>query len=112
MLKWMARTSRAADCKFLTCAITEIGLLRTLVPARAYSFTIQQGKDVLAQLKSTNGYDFEFLLDDIGIEHLPVWVRGGKQITDGHLLGLAKAHGATLATLDEGIRGAYLIPKN
>jgi len=46
-----------------------------------------------------------------GLEHLPRWVKGPKQITDGHLLGLAKAHGAEMATLDERIRGALVIPR-
>ena len=27
MLKWMARANHAQKCKFLTCSITEIGLL-------------------------------------------------------------------------------------
>jgi len=110
MLKWMARVNASNDCEFLTCSITEIGLLRTLVLAPEYSFTIQQGKDVLAQLKSTKGFAFELLCDDVGIEVLPSWVHGGKQITDGHLIKLASNKGAVLATLDEGIRGAYVIP--
>jgi hypothetical protein len=37
--------------------------------------------------------------------------RESKHVTDGHLLQLAADHGATLATLDEGIPGAFLIPK-
>jgi hypothetical protein len=37
-------------------------------------------------------------------------VTKGGQTTDGHLLNLAKASGARLATLDQYIRGAELIP--
>ena len=110
MLKWMARANIPWESIFLTCAITEIGFLRTLVLAPAYSFTIQQGKEVLAGLKSTAGFHFQFVSDGIGIAALPSWVRGGKQITDGHLLTLAREQKAVLATLDEKIRGAYLIP--
>jgi predicted nucleic acid-binding protein len=32
------------------------------------------------------------------------------KLTDGHLLELARHHGAKLATLDTGIPGALLIP--
>ena len=42
---------------------------------------------------------------------LPAWVQKPKQITDGHLLELARSNRAALATLDEGIPGAYLIPR-
>jgi hypothetical protein len=41
---------------------------------------------------------------------LPGWVDRPGQVTDGHLLELAVSHGAVLATLDQGIPGAYLLP--
>jgi hypothetical protein len=53
---------------------------------------------------------FVFIADAHGAAELPAWVTTGKQSTDGHLLELAKAHGAELATLDEGIPGAFRIP--
>jgi hypothetical protein len=37
-------------------------------------------------------------------------VKTPKQTTDGHLVQLAKANGAILATLNAGIPGAFLIP--
>src|SRR6185437_5619931 len=52
-----------------------------------------------------------FLGDPIGAEHLPSWVLKSDQTTDGHLLQLASAYGAALATLDKGIPGALLIPE-
>jgi len=36
-------------------------------------------------------------------------VKGPQQITDGHLLRLAKAHGAEMATPDERAPGAFVI---
>jgi hypothetical protein len=51
-----------------------------------------------------------FLSDGNDISSLPAWVKTPKQTTDGHLLQLASANGAFLATLDEGIPEAYLIP--
>jgi hypothetical protein len=50
------------------------------------------------------------IADTHDISHLPEWVKTPKQITDGHLLQLARANGAVLATLDRRIPGAFLIP--
>jgi hypothetical protein len=64
----------------------------------------------LSQLKLTKGLRFSFLADDQGVEELPSWAKGPKQITDGHLVGLAKSRGAEMATLDERIPGAFVTP--
>ena len=56
-----------------------------------------------AKLKAAKELRFTFLSDDRGIRQLPRWVKSPKQITDGHLAGLAEACGAMLATLDEHI---------
>jgi hypothetical protein len=61
-------------------------------------------------MKTTKGLRFVFLPDNQGVDDLPLWVKGPKQITDGHLLALARVHGAEMATLDERIPGALLIP--
>jgi len=49
--------------------------------------------------------------DDHGAAKLPGLVKGPKQISDAHLVELAKAHGAKLATLEENIPGAVVIPE-
>ena len=61
-------------------------------------------------LKANSGLPFTFLTDGNDISLLPAWVKTPKQTTDGHLVQLALANGAVLATLDEGIPGAFLIP--
>jgi hypothetical protein len=38
------------------------------------------------------------------------WCGAAARTTDAHLAGLAKRHGVLLATLDQGIPQAYLIP--
>lgn len=38
------------------------------------------------------------------------WVKSGRQTTDGHLAELARAHDSVLATLDERIPSAFVIP--
>ena len=53
--------------------------------------------------------DFLFLADHVGVEHLPEWVQKPEHVSDGHLLQLARAYGAQLATLDTKIPGAELI---
>jgi predicted nucleic acid-binding protein len=107
---WVRTFETQEEVRFATCAITELGFLRILTQASTYSFTIAQGKMLLSQLKLTKGLRFSFPVDDQGVEELPSWVKGPKQITDGHLLGLAKSHGAEVATLDERIPDAFVIP--
>jgi uncharacterized protein len=92
-----------------TCSITELGFVRVLAQAPAYGFTIAQARTLLLRLKEADVLRFTFIPDDHDVSHLPAWVRTPKQITDGHLVKLANANGAMLATLDGRIPGAYLI---
>ncbi|MDX2267640.1 MAG: hypothetical protein NW208_06010 [Bryobacter sp.] len=64
------------------------------------------------KLKQQQKVTFEFVADHNDASRLPNWVRSGRQTTDGHLSELAKAHNAILATLDERIPGAFVIPKD
>ena len=78
--------------------------------ARIYDLNVVQAKNLLLEMKDNGAQPLTFLPDGNDISLLPVWVINAKQTTAGHLLQLAHAHGALLATLDEGIPGAYLIP--
>jgi hypothetical protein len=100
----------ASKAAFATCAITELGFLRVYLHAYANT-TIPEGQKLLTALKSSSSANFQFLVDDHDAARLPGWVKWPKQITDGHLVALAKTHGAALATLDQHIRGAFLIPR-
>jgi len=51
------------------------------------------------------------LADAVGAEDLPGRVKTVRQTTDGQLLELAKRHSTTLATLDDEIPGAFLVPE-
>jgi len=62
------------------------------------------------ELKAWSALPLEFLPDGSDISALPAWVRSPAQTTDGHLVQLANANGAVLATLDAGIPGAFPIP--
>lgn len=65
-------------------------------------------RQLLQRLKTAAG--ISLLADANGAADLPAWVLRSAQVTDGHLVALAARHGAKLATLDTGIRGAFLIP--
>jgi hypothetical protein len=69
-----------------------------------------QTRTLLQRLKKANVLPFTFIADDHDVSRLPAWVKYPKQTTDGHLAELARTNGAILATLDEKVPGAYLIP--
>ena len=94
----------------VTCSITELGFIRVLALSPIYDFDVDRAKLQLARLKQNPELPFQFLPDDQDVAGLPVWVKTGKQTTDGHLVQLAGAHGAVLATLDAKIPGAFVIP--
>lgn len=95
---------------FLTCSLTELGFVRIAAQKSVYGYTVAQARSVLLEFKTNRAFRFEFVADDNDVTHLPAWVALPSQTTDGHLAELAVGHGAVLATLDEGIPGAYLIP--
>ena len=77
---------------------------------RCYGMNVAEARSLLMGLKAWKALPLEFIPDGNDISSLPKWVRSPAQTTDGHLLQLASANGAVLATLDEGIPGAFLIP--
>src|ERR1017187_1114448 len=83
-----------------SCPITELGFVRVLAQAPAYGFTVAQARTLLLRLKKANALPLSFIADGHDVSHLPAWVRTPKQTTDGHLVQLAGANGAVLATLD------------
>jgi predicted nucleic acid-binding protein len=101
--------SRMSD-RFLTCSITELGFVRVLGNVRAYGMDVAHAKSLLEEVKAWKEFPLEFIKDGNDISSLPKWVKSPAQTTDGHLVELAVANSAILATLDEGIPGAFLIP--
>jgi len=101
--------SRKGD-RFLTCSITELGFVRVLGNVRTYGIDVARAKSLLEELKAWKTMPLEFIEDGNDIASLPKWAKSPAQTTDGHLVQLAIAHGAVLATLDEGIPGAFRIP--
>ena len=93
-----------------TCAITELGFIRVISQTESYGLTVAEAQKELLILKGLPYLTWEFFVDELDVSALPGWVKTGKQTTDGHLLQLAQAHGAILATLDAKIPGAFVIP--
>jgi len=92
-----------------TCAISELGFVRVSVQAGLQS-DVATSRNALAKLKASSKIPFILLSDDLGADRLPAYVKEPNKLTDGHLLELARHHGAKLATLDTGGPGALLIP--
>jgi predicted nucleic acid-binding protein len=94
-----------------TCSITELGFIRIVAQTPTYGLSVAHARNLLLAMKQQlDPSELSFVADDQDVSNLPTWVRTAKQITDGHLVRLAARHEAVLATLDEKIPGAYLIP--
>ena len=106
----IAWTTSQKGAEFMTCSITELGFVRVAAQATVYGFSVEQARTLLLSLKKNKGLPLSFLPDSNDISLLPKWVKSPKQTTDGHLMQLAVANGAVLATLNERIPGAFLIP--
>jgi predicted nucleic acid-binding protein len=101
--------SRKGD-GFLTCSITELGFVRVLGNVRIYGRDVVRVRELLLDLKSWSALPLEFIPDPNDLASLPNWVKTPLQVTDGHLVQLAKRNNAVLASLDKAIPGAFLIP--
>ena len=95
----------------VSCPITELGFARVLQQAPQYRVPISESRKLLGQLRKNPSRAIGFIPDDHGVEILPAWVANGRQSTDGYLSALSRKHQAVLATLDEGIKGAFVIPE-
>ena len=107
---WLKSLATSSKPELATCSITELGIVRVVSQIPSYNVTVNQAKLQLESLKASKTYDFKFLVDDLDSSKLPSWVTSGKNTTDGHLLELATTNGCVLATLDEKIPGAFVIP--
>lgn len=103
-LRWIAGLNRP---QFLTSPITELGFVRITV-ANALQPNVRTAIAALERWKTAT--KAQLVPDELGAAQLPAWANTAAKTTDGHLIALAQAHSAQLATLDRGIPGALLIP--
>lgn len=108
MIQWY-KSILKTDTVLHTCSISELGFVRVSVQADL-QIDVASARTALARLKTSSKILFTLLPDDLGADRLPAYAKVPNKLTDGHLLELARHHGATLATLDTGIPGALLIP--
>jgi len=107
---WVRGLAPSKDLELLTCSITELGFVRIVAQVARYGLTLGQAQSLLISVKAEGLARFAFISDDQDISQLPAWVSTPGQVTDGHLVSLAKAHNSLLATLDAKIPRALLIP--
>jgi len=107
---WVARLAKKGIPDLATCSITELGFVRVLGRAQPYRFTVVQARQALLLLKTSESIRCAFIPDGNDISHLPIWEKSPKHTTNGHLVELAKANGAHLATLNGKIPGSFVIP--
>ncbi len=108
VIRWFASLLGFAS-RLGTCAITEVGFVRVSIQA-GFESSAPDAAETLRGLKASSRIPFQLLPDSLGADRLPPHVLGARQVTDGHLLELAKECQMQLATLDKGIPGAFVIP--
>ena len=109
-MRWLANLKECEKRVTLaTCSITELGFVRIAGNKNAnLARNVATARLDLRRVKED--WTTSFLVDSRDAAQLPSWVERPRHVTDGHLIGLATAHGGLLITLDSGIPGALLIP--
>lgn len=107
---WIASAKKQRATKLMTSAIPELGFVRVSVQRTGGHVTVAEAADTLAGMLATLHARHVLLADDQAAGQFPAWCASASRTTDAHLLHLAAAHGAKLATLDTGIPGAFLLP--
>jgi predicted nucleic acid-binding protein len=97
---WFAQASPTA---LGLCSITELGFVRISVQSGLQPDVVSALR-TLASLKKSA--PFELWPDALGADVMPAYVKRPAELTDGHLIELAKANNAMLATFDSGIKDA------
>jgi toxin-antitoxin system PIN domain toxin len=101
MLSWFAENHNAG---WATCPTTESGFVRVSSNPKVLpsAIGVDAARSVLAALRALDGHCF--LSDDISLtdEDIPA-VSGYRQVTDAHLLTLARRRGLLLLTFDAGV---------
>jgi len=98
MRTWFAANSASG---WATCPITESGFVRVSANPKVLPSPIgvDAARAVLSALRAVDGH--RFLIDDVSIADADVpRMSGYRQVTDAHLLALARRQGVHLVTFD------------
>jgi uncharacterized protein len=93
-----------AGAGWATCPITESGFVRVSANPKVLpnAIAVSAARAVLAGLRAGRGHDF--FIDDVSVADADVpTVTGHRQVTDAHLLTLARRRGARLVTFDAAV---------
>ncbi len=111
--RWIAAMKTQRGARLFTSAIPELGFVRVSVQRSAGRLPVAAAAEVLSGMIGSLGKCGGFVADDCASSAAwPEWCGSASRTTDAHLMGLAAQHGLCLATLDEGIPDAYLIPES
>ena len=98
---WFAANSSAG---WATCPVTESGFVRVSSNPKVLPVAIgvAAARRVLSALRAVSGH--HFLTDDVSLtdDDVPT-MTGHRQVTDAHLLTLARRRGMRLVTFDAGV---------
>jgi len=107
--RWIGRMRKKGQDSLLTSAIPQLGFVRVSVQRTGGQVSPTAAGQALSGMLRSLGAVHEFVADDREAFRWPAWCKAASRTTDAHLLALAQAHGAELATLDQGIPGACLV---
>ena len=107
---WIAAARDGRASRLMSSAIPQLGFVRVSVQRTGGRVTVVEAAGALAGMLRSLGSAHEFLPDDVAAEGFPDWCRLASHTTDAHLVRLAAAHDAVLATLDTRIPGAFVLP--
>jgi toxin-antitoxin system PIN domain toxin len=107
--RWIGKVRKPGRDCLLTSAIPQLGFVRVSVQRTGGQVTPEAAGEVLREMLRSLDAVHEFVPDDQEAFRWPAWCKAASGTTDAHLLALAKAHGAELATLDRGIPDAFVI---
>ncbi len=108
--RWIAAARRQKATRLMTSAIPELGFVRVSVQRTGGRVTVAEAVATLAGMVTALGARHVLLADDQAARQFPEWCSSAFRTTDAHLLDLAAAHGARLATLDTAIPGGFIVP--
>lgn len=109
--EWIGAMKAKRGTKLVTSAIPELGFVRVSVQRTGGRLPVSEAAHVLSGMLRSLGKAHLFLPDDCSAgEGWPDWCVAASGTTDAHLATLAERHGCLLATLDEGIPNAFVIP--
>ncbi len=109
--KWIRSQQGDPGSTLLTSAIPQLGFVRVSVLRSKGQVSVEEAAATLDGMLKALGDRHRFTPDGQTATSFPSWCRTADKTTDAHLHQLADSLDAKLATLDQGIKRAYLIPR-